>query len=231
MSAKLGGRPAQGRAPVSFSKGRQQEELGAALPEHHPAETRIIRRKGGNSTMPKRAASALGGVDGGEPDCNGGAEKIAPPPGSLAAQALHDPELASFMQSGLITEDDLLSKSARKAKARKGAKFRDPTEYWDTLGKWQAVETGDDVLLGSMEGGFAGLEVLEDPVLIDESMFGACLHMHACTAHDCMSNCMKAFFIPCMYLATYAAASDENASATLLVAAEAHTHRTPDCHS
>jgi hypothetical protein len=93
-----------------------------------------------------------------------------------------DAELRRMMRQGLIDEDDLLPKKVRKAKLRKQMKFKDPQQYWDSLGDWKMLDTGDDVLIGAEEGGFAGLEILENPVLLDDSMFtpgGECC-IHAC---------------------------------------------------
>jgi len=41
--------------------------------------------------------------------------------------------------------------------------------YWDALPGWKAVEVGEDFLLGAEEGGFMGLEVLEDASIIDDA--------------------------------------------------------------
>eukprot|EP00955_Chlamydomonas_euryale_P038847 351222-Chlamydomonas_euryale.AAC.2 len=63
-------------------------------------------------------------------------------------------------------------KAGKRGRAEKsGEAAQGAEDYWDSLGAWQLVDTGDDVLLGSSEGGFAGLEVLEDPALLDESRF------------------------------------------------------------
>ena len=97
-------------------------------------------------------------------------EAAAEPPVS-SAQA----EFDAMVASGLIDADDLLNKNQRKAKLRKQLKgVKKPSgDYWSSLGGWKSVEGGDDLLLGAEEGGFAGLEILEDPTLIDPAMWGA----------------------------------------------------------
>ncbi|GLI61466.1 hypothetical protein VaNZ11_003859, partial [Volvox africanus] len=42
--------------------------------------------------------------------------------------------------------------------------------FWDSLPGWREIEVGDEFLLGAEEGGFAGLEVLENPVVLDQYM-------------------------------------------------------------
>ena len=37
---------------------------------------------------------------------------------------------------------------------------------------WKPVDVGEDFLLGAEEGGFAGLEMLDDASIIDPSMLG-----------------------------------------------------------
>ena len=93
-----------------------------------------------------------------------------------------DGELMAMMKSGLIDEDDLLSKKERRAKQKKQVKGSGPKDYWGSISGWKAVG-GDDLLLGAEEGGFAGLEILEDPKFIDPTMLsgGGCsaaLHVH-----------------------------------------------------
>ncbi|KAG1662273.1 hypothetical protein FOA52_002162 [Chlamydomonas sp. UWO 241] len=90
-----------------------------------------------------------------------------------------DPELASMMAAGFITADDLLTKAERRKKASRGVKgvkgAVKPSDWgrWDTLGEWAEVDTGDDIIKGSSDGGFAGLEVLDGAVILDEHLFGA----------------------------------------------------------
>lgn len=48
-------------------------------------------------------------------------------------------------------------------------KSKGPTSYWDSLA-WQAIDTGDDILTGAEEGGFAGLEIIEDPTILDPAV-------------------------------------------------------------
>lgn len=50
-----------------------------------------------------------------------------------------------------------------------GKKRKSPSSgnYWNELSGWKSVDIGDDFLLGAEEGGFAGLEVLENPTVID----------------------------------------------------------------
>lgn len=51
----------------------------------------------------------------------------------------------------------------RKKKRAKGG----AGAYWSNLQGWKSVDIGDEFLLGAEEGGFAGLEVLEDATVLD----------------------------------------------------------------
>ncbi len=53
----------------------------------------------------------------------------------------------------------------------KDKKSKGPSAYWGSLTGWKAVDVGDDILLGAEEGGFAGLEILEDPASIIDPSF------------------------------------------------------------
>ena len=53
--------------------------------------------------------------------------------------------------------------SRQKKRKKKGGS----AAYWSDLQGWKAVEVGDDLLLGAEEGGFGGLEVLDDASLVD----------------------------------------------------------------
>jgi hypothetical protein len=101
-------------------------------------------------------------------------------------------ELMAMMKSGLIDEDDLLSKKERRAKQKKQISVSGPKDYWGSISGWKAVG-GDDLLLGAEEGGFAGLEILENPKFIDPTMLsgGGCLaarHVHA-NMFSCSACC------------------------------------------
>lgn len=55
---------------------------------------------------------------------------------------------------------------------RKKRKGGGAAAYWDGLEGWKQVAVGDDLLLGAEEGGFAGLEVLDDPgLVVDAGVF------------------------------------------------------------
>lgn len=56
----------------------------------------------------------------------------------------------------------------RKAKA-KGGKSPKPgsAAFWSSIKGWKAVDVGDDFLLGAEEGGFAGLEILDNPPIFE----------------------------------------------------------------
>lgn len=52
---------------------------------------------------------------------------------------------------------------------------------------WKPVDVGDDFLLGAEEGGFAGLEVLEDTSIIDPAMLNGELLRLAAGMRVCVS--------------------------------------------
>eukprot|EP00198_Chlamydomonas_reinhardtii_P000631 XP_001689966.1 predicted protein [Chlamydomonas reinhardtii] len=63
------------------------------------------------------------------------------------------------------------AKKAKKAGAGGPAKKRKRgPAFWDSLPGWEEVEVGEDFLLGAEEGGFAGLEVLDDPAVLEQYM-------------------------------------------------------------
>lgn len=47
-------------------------------------------------------------------------------------------------------------------------------EFWDGLSGWKAVDVGDDLLLGSDEYGFCGLEELDASALGDMCAWLGC---------------------------------------------------------
>ncbi|GIL54325.1 hypothetical protein Vafri_9897 [Volvox africanus] len=61
---------------------------------------------------------------------------------------------------------------ALKVEAPAKKKRKQGPAFWDSLPGWREIEVGDEFLLGAEEGGFAGLEVLDDPVLLDQYMVG-----------------------------------------------------------
>ena len=105
----------------------------------------------------------------------------APAAAALLPPPTGDAEFDAMFASGLIDADDLLTKKQRRAQQlKKGPKGKKPAsggtaaasggrDYWGQLGGWKSFD-GDDMLLGAEEGGFAGLEILTDPSLIDPSM-------------------------------------------------------------
>ena len=100
------------------------------------------------------------------------ASAAAQPPSFVNADI--DSEFNAMVRAGLIDAEDLMNKKERKAKLRKQLKGKKPSgggDYWGQLSGWKSVGGVDDLLLGAEEGGFAGLEVLDDPTLIDPSMF------------------------------------------------------------
>jgi hypothetical protein len=56
--------------------------------------------------------------------------------------------------------------TCRKDKKRRK---RDSSGPWAGADGWKAVTVDDDFLLGAAEGGFGGLEVLENPTVIDST--------------------------------------------------------------
>ncbi|GFH15162.1 uncharacterized protein HaLaN_11339 [Haematococcus lacustris] len=56
-----------------------------------------------------------------------------------------------------------------KQAAKRGGKARRGSGLASSAG-WTSVDIGEDFLLGAEEGGFAGLEVLEDPSLLDPAL-------------------------------------------------------------
>ena len=56
-------------------------------------------------------------------------------------------------------------------KAKKGGRRAAP--FWEGSAGWTAVDVGDDLLLGSEEFGFAGLEELDPKMLGEHSMDGS----------------------------------------------------------
>ncbi len=88
--------------------------------------------------------------------------------------AAADDEFHALVRQGLADPDDLLTKGQRRAKLRKQQLKKgggDAGSYWSQLGGWKPVDA--ELLLGAEEGGFAGLEVLEDPTVIDPAMLPA----------------------------------------------------------
>ncbi|GIL74089.1 hypothetical protein Vretimale_4961 [Volvox reticuliferus] len=59
---------------------------------------------------------------------------------------------------------------ASEAEAPAKKKRKRGLAFWDSLPGWREVEVGDEFLLGAEEGGFAGLEVLEDPIVLNQYM-------------------------------------------------------------
>ncbi|GIL99897.1 hypothetical protein Vretimale_4959, partial [Volvox reticuliferus] len=57
---------------------------------------------------------------------------------------------------------------AAEAEAPAKKKRKRGLAFWDSLPGWREVEVGDEFLLGAEEGGFAGLEVLEDPIVLNQ---------------------------------------------------------------
>jgi ATP-dependent RNA helicase DDX24/MAK5 len=54
-----------------------------------------------------------------------------------------------------------------KASSSKKRSHSKSSQFWNAMKGWKPVEIDDDFLLGAEEGGFAGLEVLEDYTLIE----------------------------------------------------------------
>ena len=98
-------------------------------------------------------------------------QAAAPVPPPSSGDVDIDVEFNAMVRAGLVDADDLMNKKERKAKLRKQLKDKKPggDDYWAQLSGWKSVG-GDDLLLGAEEGGFAGLEILEDPTLIDPLM-------------------------------------------------------------
>ena len=59
-------------------------------------------------------------------------------------------------------ESDRQEQKTLKKAARAGAR----TASWAGPSGWRSVDVGEDMLMGAEEGGFAGLEVLDDPDII-----------------------------------------------------------------
>ncbi|GFR48029.1 hypothetical protein Agub_g9861, partial [Astrephomene gubernaculifera] len=66
--------------------------------------------------------------------------------------------------------DDAATANDATAAARAPARKKKRGNFWDKLSGWKEVEVGDDFLLGAEEGGFAGLEILDDPAVLDQYM-------------------------------------------------------------
>lgn len=52
--------------------------------------------------------------------------------------------------------------------AKPAKKGRNKMSAWGSDKGWKAVSIGDEFLLGAEDGGFAGLEVLDDPTIIEQ---------------------------------------------------------------
>jgi hypothetical protein len=56
----------------------------------------------------------------------------------------------------------------KKAGGKKGGSSKPgPAAFWSNVEGWKPVDIGDDFLLGAEDGGFGGLEILENPPVFD----------------------------------------------------------------
>lgn len=87
---------------------------------------------------------------------------------SLPCMRLHAARLTPHPQVCAATSPERCRAKAKQSKGHAGS-----TAFWDALSGWKAVDVGDDILLGAEEGGFAGLEVLEDVSVLDPELMKA----------------------------------------------------------
>ncbi len=73
-----------------------------------------------------------------------------------------DAELRALIAAGIITEEDLQPRSKKRPKKGSRASRLSGAEGW----RFVDVNS-DSLLLGAAEGGFGGLEVLDDPTIIE----------------------------------------------------------------
>ncbi|GAX73897.1 hypothetical protein CEUSTIGMA_g1347.t1 [Chlamydomonas eustigma] len=79
-------------------------------------------------------------------------------------------DLGKIQQKGLTHLEGKVLKKQKNDKEVKQVNGKGlVNDYWGQLKGWRPVES-QDLLLGAEEGGFAGLEILNDPMLIDPSM-------------------------------------------------------------
>lgn len=99
-------------------------------------------------------------------------------PSAAAAVSAAPPRAATRSTAGALPRAGHLTSSPhlrarpsprRKAKGAPGKRAGKggAASYWSSVEGWKPLDVGDELLLGAAEGGFAGLEVLENPPIFE----------------------------------------------------------------
>lgn len=93
-----------------------------------------------------------------------------------------------------VTEDEEVDQhDQRPAQTMEKKRKSRSTPSWQADAGWKSVDVGDEFLLGAEEGGFAGLEVLEDYTILNDMQP---------TAGVCFQRCTHASVLAAFYEAS-----------------------------